>query len=76
MQSVVQRFFLSVLPRSVGKAMEKESRLWMLRCIQCSREVSIWDMGGIRYLAYGNPRKWRTCPQCDRRTWHEVYKKE
>ena len=37
----VQRFFLAILPRSMGHAMEKESRLWMMVCPGCGKETSI-----------------------------------
>ena len=76
MPSAVQKFFLAIMPRWMSKAMEKESRLWMLQCGHCSREVSIWDLGGIRYLACGITWRWIRCPQCDRRTCHKVYKKK
>ena len=74
--STIQRFFLSIVPASLGKAMEKESRLWTMRCQACGDEISIWDAGGIRYLAAGRPWRWRKCGRCARRTWHETYKKE
>jgi len=74
--TTVQRFFLSILPSSMGKAMEKESRLWTMRCKQCGDEISVWDAGGIRYLAAGRPWRMRRCPKCARRTWHEIHKKE
>ena len=70
----VQRFFLAILPRSMGQAMEKESRLWMMVCPVCSKETSIWDAGGIRYLAAGNPQRLRRCSECGPR-WHQVVKK-
>jgi predicted RNA-binding Zn-ribbon protein involved in translation (DUF1610 family) len=72
--SGLQRFFLAILPRSLAKAMEKESRLWMMVCPDCGRETSIWDAGGIRYLAAGNPRRRFSCPKCGLR-WHTVVKK-
>lgn len=71
----VQRFFLAILPRSMGQAMEKESRLWMMVCPGCGKETSIWDAGGIRYLAAGNPRRLRRCSECGPR-WHKVVKKD
>jgi hypothetical protein len=74
--SRVQAFFLAIMPRSIGKAMEKESRLWTMHCAQCASEMSIWDAGGIRYLAAGRPWRGRYCPKCARWRWHEVYKKE
>jgi hypothetical protein len=73
--SQLQRFFLAVLPRSLGKAMEKESRLWTLKCPCCGHETSVWDAGGIRYLASGRPQRRFRCltggPQ-----WHTLFKKE
>lgn len=73
--SGIQQFFLWIMPRSIGQAMEKESRLWMIRCPRCSSESSYWDLGGIRYLAAGRPRKLRQCVKCQEVSWHETYKK-
>jgi DNA-directed RNA polymerase subunit RPC12/RpoP len=55
--------------------MEKDSRLWMMRCLDCGHERSIWDLGGIRYNAVGNKRKYYRCPKCGWK-WHELYKKD
>jgi hypothetical protein len=74
--STIQRFFLAILPRRLGQAMEKESRLWMLKCPSCGCETSVWEAGGIRYLAAGRPWRLRSCPKCAQRTWHVMYKKE
>jgi len=71
----LQRFFLAVVPRNIGKAMEKESRLWIMRCTGCGNAISVWDAGGIRYLAIGKKWRWRRCGNCDHRTWHEVVKR-
>ncbi len=73
--SKLQRFLLAVLPSSLGKAMEKQSRLWTMRCPDCGAETSVWDAGGIRYLAAGRPRRLFRCPKCGPR-WHVVYKKD
>ena len=35
----------------------------MLR-YRCGFEVSVWEAGGIRWLAAGNPRKAAVCPTC------------
>lgn len=72
--SGIQWLLLSILPHSLGKAMEKESRLWMQRCPQCGAETSIWEDGGIRYRAAGRPRRLRRCSTCGLQ-WHEVYKR-
>ena len=76
MLSTTQWFIFSLVPRRMAKAMEKESRLWMTKCGKCGHETSIWDLGGIRYLAFGNPRRWRRCTKCLQGNWHQVYKKE
>jgi hypothetical protein len=72
--SSVQRFFCWLLP-FWAKAMEKESRLWMLRCNTCGSETSIWDAGGIRFKAAGRPYKRRYCQHCQQPRWQEVYHK-
>ncbi|MCI0361794.1 MAG: hypothetical protein L0211_25185 [Planctomycetaceae bacterium] len=71
----LQRFVLAIVPRRLGQAIEKESRLWVSVCPGCGQETSIWEAGGIRYLAAGNPRRLRRCPNCGPR-WHVVMKKE
>jgi len=54
--------------------MEAESRAWMARCETCGNERSIWDLGGIRWKAAGNPRRRLKCPSCNRTTWHRLRK--
>ena len=73
--SIIQRFILAIVPRRLGQAIEKESRLWMLVCPECGREQSFWDIGGIRCQAAGNPRKLRRCDKCGLK-WHKVVKKD
>ena len=73
--SAAQRFFTRVLPKSAAANMEAESRLWLLRC-PCGHERSVWDMGGIRWKASGNPRRKLVCPQCGENTWHVTYRKD
>ncbi len=68
--SALRRFLFKVLPARWTADMEKESRAWMLRC-PCGYEKSVWDWGGIRWKASGNPKRKLTCPQCGQSTWHE-----
>jgi hypothetical protein len=62
------------LPKAWADDIEADSRKWMVRC-SCGHEVSIWDIGGVRYKAHGNPKTVRQCPSCG---WsvHTIYKKE
>ncbi len=74
--SWIQRFFTAILPASWAKSMEADSRQWFMKCLNCGFEESIWDLGGIRWKAAGNPRNLRQCPHCGERSWHLTYKKE
>ncbi|HEY3493176.1 MAG TPA: hypothetical protein VGK73_00765 [Polyangiaceae bacterium] len=71
--SSIQRLFKAVLPRAWARDMEAASRSWKIRC-PCGRERSIWDVGGIRWKAWGNPRRALRCDHCGHVTWHTVYR--
>jgi len=71
--SSIQKFFVWLLPRRWAEGMEAESRRWMVRCT-CGFERSFWDLGGIRWKAAGNERRYLRCPQCRQRHWHTVFK--
>ncbi len=69
--SSAQKFFAALLPGRWMEAMEADSRLWIVRC-SCGCARSVWELGGIRYKAVGEPRWFMRCPQCGRRSWHKV----
>jgi len=71
--SSTQKFLLAILPKSWAQGMEAESRAWMLKC-PCGHAKSIWDWGGIRWKAAGNPKKYLRCTQCGEMTWHTCMK--
>lgn len=72
--SLVRKLLVAVLPKSWADSMEAESRQWMLQC-KCGREISVWDAGGVRWKASGEPWRWFPCPKCGM-TWHKVYFKK
>ncbi len=74
--SGLQRFFKRVLPAAWAESMEAESRTWIMRCQVCGHEQSVWEAGGIRWKAKGNPTRRVACPQCGRVTGHKVYRHE
>ena len=74
--SGLQKLIKMLVPETTFFAMEAESKLWTVKCSNCSHERSIWSMGGIRYKAAGNPRIYRVCANCSQRSWHMVYKKQ
>ena len=69
--SLFQRCIAAFLPRRLVEAMEAESRAWIVRC-SCGFEQSVWELGGIRYKAAGQPRWFRKCQQCSQRSWHTI----
>jgi hypothetical protein len=69
-----QRLLTAVLPRSWAEDMRAESLRWMIRC-ECGFERSVWEVGGVRWKAKGNPRYLASCPQCGQKSWHTVFKK-
>ena len=71
--SLPQRFFTAILPKKWAADMEAQSRLWIVRC-PCGEGKSMWELGGIRWRAAGQPRMLKKCPRCGKRTWHKVSK--
>jgi len=69
--SPIQRLFTRLLPKTWAASMEAHSRSWMVRC-SCGFSRSIWDLGGIRWKAVGEPRSYMKCPECHQRSWHKI----
>ena len=68
----------SIKKLSSDKKFEKikaESKQWCFTC-ECGKESSIWDTGGIRYKASGQPKKRLICPHCQEIKWMKLYKKD
>ncbi len=72
--SLTQRLIFQFVSPATAAAMEADSRAWKLHCGKCGHAVSIWDIGGIRYKAYGNSRMLRRCPNCRRISWQRLAK--
>jgi len=51
------------LPPRWRNSIKKESRDWVVRCA-CGYETSIWEMGGVRFKACGNPLRGARCGKC------------
>jgi hypothetical protein len=72
--SFIQKLFRAFLSEASAKSMEAESREWMCTC-PCGHSRSVWEMGGVRWKAAGNPRRLLKCPACGQTTWHMVARK-
>lgn len=72
--SRTQAFFTRFAGAETAAAMEAHSRAWLVECPHCGHERSIWELGGIRYKATGNPRTRLRCPKCQQAGCHKVHK--
>lgn len=67
----VQRLVLALMPRRLARDIEAESRAWRLKC-PCGHERTVWEAGGVRWKARGNPEWWARCPACGERRSHSL----
>ena len=72
--NTLQKLFTTLLPKRWAEDMEAESRAWHIKCGNCGYERSVWDMGGIRWKAAGNPNVRQRCPNCGQVAWHRIYR--
>jgi DNA-directed RNA polymerase subunit RPC12/RpoP len=54
---------------------EAESRTWVATCPRCLAESSVWDMGGVRYKAYGAKITLVRCTNCGKRSFMRLRQK-
>jgi len=70
----IRDVMLKLAPSSTAEAMEAESREWVMTCQRCGHEQSIWDAGGIRYKAAGEPVRRARCAGCGEKCAHRVHR--
>ncbi len=66
----ITKFFASA---SLFEKMKADSMLYRFTCA-CGKETSIWEIGGIRYKAYGKPTTGVKCPHCGKFSMRKIYK--
>jgi tRNA A-37 threonylcarbamoyl transferase component Bud32 len=64
----VQKILQNLLPAHWFEAVRLQSHDWHMVC-PCGHELSVWDAGGIRFGASGNPRRKMFCPACHKFRW-------
>lgn len=69
-----QRFFLRLMPKKSRAAAEAESKQWIATCPGCGTRTSVWELGGLRYGAAGNPRISVKCRECGKRGIQQLVK--
>ncbi len=65
----LQRLLTRLLPPAAAGSLEAESRRWGFHCRRCGHREPLWEAGGIRWKAAGNPRVLRRCRGCGRIGW-------
>jgi len=72
--AVEHKFLKLVLPERAFAAVRNGTRQWLIEC-PCGHKSDLWDFGGVRYKACGEPRNYCKCAQCGKGTWHKIRKK-
>lgn len=68
------RFLKFILPARAFAAVRAGTKEWLAEC-RCGHRQDIWDSGGVRYKAAGEPRWLYRCPACGKSTMHKIRKK-
>ena len=68
------RFLQFVLPVEAFAAVRAGTKEWLAEC-PCGNKQDLWDAGGVRYLAAGQPRRLGYCPACGRRRMQKIRRK-
>lgn len=68
--TAIQHVITALLPRVWSDSVRLQSTRWLLRCCSCHSSRSVWDAGGVRWLAASEgKRKLIYCPECSRLRW-------
>ena len=68
------RFLKFILPAKAFAAVRAGTKKWLAEC-PCGHKRDLWDSGGVRYKAAGEPRELGYCPGCGTSTMHKIRKK-
>ena len=73
-ESTIQRFVGLFASRKKKAEIKRQSMLWGFTCPTCKKRTSIWEIGGVRYKANGNPKKLIKCPGCGTKELQHINK--
>jgi hypothetical protein len=74
--TLIQTIIFLLVPASWAKSIEDESRAWAFECAKCDHRQSVWDAGGVRWKARGNPKSYRRCVACGKSGWQRLSRSE
>ena len=67
-------FLKFILPTKAFAAVKAGTKEWLAEC-PCGHKRDLWDSGGVRYKAVGEPRQFGYCSSCGKSTMHKIRKK-
>lgn len=73
--SIAQKIFKTFSSAETFEKAKTESLKWLFDC-ECGNTFSVWEIGGIRYKAAGNPSKLVQCPKCKKSKSRKIYFKD
>ncbi len=65
---------LALMPRGWRESAIADSKTWIATCPHCGHPASIWDHGGLRWKAYGEPLTRLKCRACGKFGMQKVRK--
>ena len=68
------RFLKFILPAKAFAAVRAGTKEWLAEC-PCGNKRDLWNAGGVRYKATGEPRQLGHCPACGKSTIQKIRKK-
>jgi predicted SprT family Zn-dependent metalloprotease len=72
--ALIQNIFKMFVSNQTFEKAKTESQTWYFTC-ECGKVFNIWEIGGIRYKAKGNPMKMVKCPGCNKTAHRKLQKK-
>lgn len=67
-------FLRFILPAKAFAAIKAGTKEWLAEC-PVGHKQDLWDAGGVRYKASGEPRRLGHCPDCGKSAMLKIRKK-
>ena len=71
---ILRDAILSIIPESWRDSAIADSKLWKTDCTDCGHHSNVWDLGGMRWKAYGQPLTSFRCLGCGKIRMHRIHK--
>ncbi len=67
-----RNFIMWFMSKEMKAKAEADARRWGFVCEKCGQRSSIWEIGGLRYKAIGEPISLVMCPKCGHKGMHKI----